>query len=255
MDDIIKLEVFSSKCVLMRNGLSKEEQISLVKYVRDNDRSQFYMAFANNPKAQAMAQIRSKVPSQQARSNGDDCEPAEEKNKSSTETKQPQTNFRFVFENNNPYISLNTNDDASIFNQLVKRLNDDLRSSPEGEKKLIDVPPIPGSARAEVGVQGYKSPNGSLGRHTDRDDSLVYLMSLGCTARFLVKTPEMEEDSVIDFNSGDVLYFDASPNAHVEHAVLGVDAPSTSPTDVVATLGYLANHRIGIQYRLYPNLD
>ena len=101
---------------------------------------------------------------------------------------------------------------------------------PHPQHQAFDVPPITPVQRVEVGVQGYEYPNGNLGRHTDKDDSLVYLISLGCTAQFLIKTPEMDDDTVIfDFNNGDVLYFDASPSANIEHGILSILSPSTSP--------------------------
>jgi hypothetical protein len=55
---VVELQLFSPKCILIRNPLSMEEQIALVSHIKDRDRSQFYLSFANNPRARAMAQIR-----------------------------------------------------------------------------------------------------------------------------------------------------------------------------------------------------
>ena len=75
-----------------------------------------------------------------------------------------------------------------------------------------------------VAVIRYKSPNDNFPLHIDHtnDNSYVYLLSLGCSANFIVKGPNGKKKEFI-FRSGDVLVFDPSSNAGILHGVGSVN--------------------------------
>merc|ERR1711890_165071 len=71
----------------------------------------------------------------------------------------------------------------------------------------------------------YESPHGHFPPHIDHcNNSFVYLMSLGCTANFMVKGPRMEARKNFKFRSGDLLVFNASTEAAILHGVMSIDA-------------------------------
>ena len=103
-----------------------------------------------------------------------------------------------------------------------------------------------------MGAIQYSSPNGAFPPHVDHcKDSVVYLMSLGCTANFMVKGPNMEAKKVFKFNSGDLLIFNASTEANILHGVLSIDSEASSPIELVDKFKILQNHRYGVQCRLH----
>mmetsp|Transcript_18689 Transcript_18689/g.46252 ORF Transcript_18689/g.46252 Transcript_18689/m.46252 type:complete len:243 (-) Transcript_18689:2-730(-) len=96
-----------------------------------------------------------------------------------------------------------------------------------------------------------ESPNSKFPRHIDHcDGSYVYLTSLGCTARFLVKGPNMTEKRILEMRSGDVLIFNASTAAAIEHGVEGIDGSETCPVALGERCPVLQNHRYGVQCRV-----
>ena len=102
----------------------------------------------------------------------------------------------------------------------------------------------------------YQYPDGSLSRHCDgrRDRSVVFLYSLGCTAKFYVHTPEMGGDAykdgkVLDFQSGDMLFFEATKAASMVHGVDSVDEASTCPPALKRAHAELAQSRVSLQIR------
>ena len=57
-----------------------------------------------------------------------------------------------------------------------------------------------------VGAIRYAVPNGRFPEHIDHcgNNSWVYLLSLGCTANFVVKGPSMNKKKEFGFHSGDI---------------------------------------------------
>ena len=96
----------------------------------------------------------------------------------------------------------------------------------------------------------YEAPDGCFVAHVDHcRNSLVFLASLGCSARFMVKSPGgAEERQTFEFNSGDLLVFDASSEAAIVHAVLGVNEGSC-PEGLGERFPVLTGHRYGVQCR------
>ena len=99
----------------------------------------------------------------------------------------------------------------------------------------------------------YASPDGKFPPHIDHcQNSYVYLTSLGCTANFMVKGPNMTIKRDFKFNSGDMLIFDASTEAKILHGVTSIDSSITTESQEIGKLfPVLTNHRYGVQCRLY----
>ena len=98
-----------------------------------------------------------------------------------------------------------------------------------------------------VGVIRYHVPDGQFPEHVDHcnDNSWVYLLSLGCSANFVVKGPHSERQK-FQFNSGDVLVFDPSSEAAIAHGVYSIngdDFPLDCPKD-------FQQFRFGVQCRV-----
>ena len=55
---------------------------------------------------------------------------------------------------------------------------------------------------------------------------ITFCLSLGCTANFMVKGPNMSDKEVFKFNSGDMLVFDPSTEANILHEVKSIDEVS-----------------------------
>ena len=127
--------------------------------------------------------------------------------------------------------------------------------------------------RHSVGVIRYEAPNGSFPEHIDHcnvPNGWVFLLSLGCKARFSVqkKTPRTKTNNAaaaaaasaatiketkkvfLELNSGDVLVFDPSTEAAILHGV-NMILPSTCPEALVQAFGEeaMGNHRYGVQIR------
>ena len=119
--------------------------------------------------------------------------------------------------------------------------------------------------RYSVGVIRYAAPNGSFPEHIDHcndSNGWVFLLSLGCTARFSVQKrlsknykntttiTKKNEKFLIELNSGDILVFDPSSEAAILHGVVSI-LPSTCPEALVQAFGEesMANHRYGVQCR------
>ena len=81
--------------------------------------------------------------------------------------------------------------------------------------------------------------------------SWVYLLSLGCTANFIVKGPSMDTCCKFKFCSSDVLVFNASTNAGILHGVNAI-VPDFFPTKLIDFFSptMLQCHRFGIQCRV-----
>ena len=100
----------------------------------------------------------------------------------------------------------------------------------------------------------YPAPEGRFPSHIDHcnDGSFVFLTSLGRTARFSIKDPDMEKSRVLAFGSGDVLVFDPSSEAKLLHSVDCIEKDS-STTGAALEREFpqlIAGHRIGVQCRV-----
>ena len=77
-------------------------------------------------------------------------------------------------------------------------------------------------------------------------------MSIGCTANFMVKPPNMRNKKVFKFKSGDLLIFNASTNAAIVHGVNSIDHISSHcPVQLTTKFKILQDHRIGVQCRVH----
>merc|ERR1712118_612258 len=98
----------------------------------------------------------------------------------------------------------------------------------------------------------YTSPNGHFPPHIDHcnDGSFVCLMSLGCTANFMVKGPSMAAKRVFPLHSGDVLVFNPSTKAGLLHSVVDIAEESSCPSALAQRFPVLGKHRFGVQCRV-----
>ena len=105
-----------------------------------------------------------------------------------------------------------------------------------------------------IGVIRYDPPNGKFPKHIDHcnDNTWVYLLSLGCSANFLVEKENRHNNAddtakqSFQFKSGDVLVFDPSSNAAIVHGVNGINGdefPLDGPED-------FWRFRFGVQCRV-----
>lgn len=97
----------------------------------------------------------------------------------------------------------------------------------------------------------YESPDGHFPPHIDHSNSFVFLLSLGCTANFMVKGPNMEARNNFKFHSGDMLVFNASTKAKILHGVMNIDGEETCPGWLATQFPVLKNHRYGVQCRMH----
>ena len=155
-----------------------------------------------------------------------------------------------IFDDNQSMLKFTDGD--NIYNDLiVKTANDVLRKEEVLLKHQRFATACNTDARIttmSVGVIRYQVPNGCFPEHIDHcnDDSWVYLLSLGCSANFVVKGSPSEKQQ-FRFRSGDVLVFDPSSDAAIVHGVssiYGDEAPlSDSPED-------FQKFRFGVQCRI-----
>mmetsp|Transcript_9043 Transcript_9043/g.14070 ORF Transcript_9043/g.14070 Transcript_9043/m.14070 type:complete len:249 (-) Transcript_9043:437-1183(-) len=113
-----------------------------------------------------------------------------------------------------------------------------------------------------ISVIRYPAPTGKFPEHVDHcnDGSCVYLLSLGCTAKFSVATTKTNK-TVFEFQSGDVLVFDPSTEASISHGVPSIVESTYHPIDellefskddqeTTASFDSLRNYRYGVQCRV-----
>jgi len=116
-----------------------------------------------------------------------------------------------------------------------------------------------GYNRYSIGVIRYGAPNEKFSEHIDHcndPNGWVILLSLGCTAKFTVRGSKDAPKRVIDLASGDILVFDPSSNAAIQHGVASI-LPSTCPEALVQAFGMdmVANNRYGVQCRTSLQTD
>ena len=82
------------------------------------------------------------------------------------------------------------------------------------------------------------------------DGTWVFLASVGCAARFHVKTPRMVQPHAFEMESGDVLVFDPSSEAAVLHGVAGVGGEESCGRELAERFEVLRSSRFGLQCRV-----
>ena len=109
-------------------------------------------------------------------------------------------------------------------------------------------------SRMSVAVIRYPAPEGRFPPHVDHcnDGSFVFLTSLGRTARFSMKGPDMKITRVLAFGSGDALVFDPSTEAKLLHSVDGIERDASfSGSELERAFPELTKgHRLGVQCRV-----
>lgn len=129
--------------------------------------------------------------------------------------------------------------DKSIVIHMVEKVNATMKRNDLCKYKSLSM----------VVIQ-YKSPDGHFPPHLDHcNNSFVHLMSLGCTASFMVKGPTMDEKREFEFHSGDMLVFNASTEAAVLHSVQSIGGSESCPSSLRKAFPVLQNHRYGVQCR------
>ena len=209
------LELLDQDCCLLRDLLNPEEQQTIFQYIDDEDQTPWDSlprVMVPSPKTLLFA--------------------------------EGQPNLRFEF------------GDSSVITDMVTKANEILdrnglcnnRESAHGSGSKSLTTQYKSLSMAAI---RYQAPDGQFPPHVDHcDNSFVYLMSLGCTANFMVETPAMGEKRMLKLRSGDLLVFDASTNAAILHGVLGIDDGSC-PGYLSSMFPVLQNHRYGVQCRLH----
>ena len=132
----------------------------------------------------------------------------------------------------------------SVFNEMIDKANDTLIHQNLLENDINKYQSI------TVGAIEYESPNHSLPEHIDHCTSFVYLLSLGCTANFMVKGPNMGCKKMFKFNSGDLLVFNASTEGAILHGITNIDDETSCPVELGNKFTVLQKHRYGVQCRV-----
>ena len=109
----------------------------------------------------------------------------------------------------------------------------------------------------------YPSINGQLGIHCDGNPSVVFLYSIGCTCNFYVFGDKMRKNEdkksvdkrkdgqIFKFKSGDMLFFDASSEANIQHGIISVDDSDTCPKFLKEKCKGIEKFRISCQIRAW----
>jgi len=138
--------------------------------------------------------------------------------------------------------------EESVVTEVVGKANEVLKRNGLGSTAYVDLSKCRSLTMAAI---QYESPDGHFAPHVDHcSNSSVYLMSLGCTANFMVKGPTMESKHQFKFRSGDMLIFNASTEAAILHGVLSIDDEGSCPRSLGDAFPVLQKHRYGVQCRL-----
>lgn len=156
-----------------------------------------------------------------------------------------------IFDGNQSTLKFSSDD--NIYNKLiVQTANDALKKEEVLQKKHQQLATAcnTDTTAMSVGVIRYQVPNGNFPEHIDHcnDNSWVYLLSLGCSANFVVKgnSPQSEKQQ-FRFRSGDVLVFDPSSDAAIVH---GVDSINGDEVPLLDCPEELQQFRFGVQCRV-----
>ena len=212
----VDIEVLCGNCFLVRRLLPMKDQVALFQYIEDRDQT----PWDSLPTAM--------VPAPKTLMFGKD---------------QPVLRFEAAGE---PSAIRDMVERAS---QLVERNRLHLIGQDEDNARNINFRKYKAFTMAAI---KYKAPDGKFPPHVDHcDGSYVFLMSLGCTANFMVKGPDMDSKHNFKFRSGDLLVFDSSTKAAILHGVTSIDDLDDScPKALANAFPVLQNHRYGVQCRV-----
>ena len=187
-----EIEVMDKQCYLLRNFFSIEEQIELFDYIQSHDRTDWNAPRALYPTPKTL-RFRRVI----------DEESSEDKN--NEHPYMPHLNYKFG--------------QKSVVTEMISKANEIIR----GNIPRVDDVDLSHYKNISMAAIQYDVPNGRMAAHIDHcQNSFVCLMSLGCTANFMVKGPNMGEKRIFKFNSGDLLVFNASTEAAILHEVVGI---------------------------------
>ena len=143
---------------------------------------------------------------------------------------------------NQPSLCFKAGQNPSVFSSIVDKATDIVKHSDPTLSSLRQYKHL------STAVIEYESPNGCFHPHIDHcQNSFVYLISLGCTANFMVKGPTMQTRLRFKFCSGDMLVFNASTEAAILHGVLSIGDSQSCPPELGDVFQKLRNHRYGVQ--------
>ena len=202
----IEIEMLDKHCLLIRNGLDMNEQITLFQDIQSKDKS---------PKDAPKAMYPS-----------------------------PKT---LVFDQNKVSIKYKSHQ-KSVYNEMVNKANDIINRNNMNINFDVELNKYQSITMSTI---KYPSPNGHFAAHIDHDNSIVYLLSIGCTTNFMVKGPTMKDKKVFKFKSGDLLVFDASTKAAILHSVVNIDNSSSCPVELGNKFNVLQTNRFGVQCRVH----
>eukprot|EP00929_Paragymnodinium_shiwhaense_P089791 TRINITY_DN4999_c0_g1_i1.p1 TRINITY_DN4999_c0_g1~~TRINITY_DN4999_c0_g1_i1.p1 ORF type:complete len:283 (-),score=25.91 TRINITY_DN4999_c0_g1_i1:473-1321(-) len=210
----LEVEVWddNSECYLLRDLLGPEEQAELYQFIQDRDKTRW----GELPRAM-----------------------------------DPKPTTLVLGENQQPLMGF-TPGDTSVVTEMVARASDLVNRSGLQMQfhpgASVDLDKYKSVSMAAI---QYEAPTGKFPPHVDHcGESCVYLMTLGCSANFMVKGPSMAGQANLKLRSGDLLVFNASTEAALLHGVTGIDDGSC-PQHLGDAFNILRNHRYGVQCRLY----
>ena len=205
-----EIEIFGEHCFLVRGHLSPREQTRLFAHVEDND-----------------------------------CTPWD----SLPRVMNPGPKTLLFGQHKDPKMNYKLGDGSSVADMVgraISIIQKDRSASPLGEQ--LNANAVKSLTMAAI---RYLAPDARFPPHVDHcSNSFVFLASLGCTAKFMVKCSADGELHKFDFNRGDLLVFDASTAAAVLHGVMGVRERSCDVDELLDQFPILKNHRYGVQCRL-----
>lgn len=206
-----RVEVLNDNCILLRANITEEEQTALFAYIEQEDTTNW----ADMPRVLSPS---------------------------------PKT---IIFKENCPTLRFWVGEQSVVANVVARATRVVLDVyGPVRESRLGSLLGAKYKAKSELSMAAirYKAPDGKFPPHVDHSNSVVYLMSLGCSANFMVQGPG-DHRHTFEFRSGDVLVFDASSEAYISHGVDGVK-PASCPAFLRKLFPILTNHRYGVQCRL-----
>lgn len=206
----LAIEVMAEECYLIRDLLGFDAQTALFQYIQDRDRT----PWNDLPKTMVPA---------------------------------PKT---LLLGDNQPSL-LFAAGDRSLVGNMIKSASAVLgrNAGHLGMKTSCNL--LKNYASFSMAAIRYKVPDGRFPPHVDHcDNNFVFLTSLGCTAKFMVRGPETTETKNFQFRSGDVLVFNASTKAAILHGVLGIEG-GACPAALGNAFPVLQDHRYGVQCRVH----
>ena len=140
--------------------------------------------------------------------------------------------------------------DTSVVNRFVKKASERLKSQDQNIMHGFDLCQFKSLSMATI---QYKAPHGRFPPHVDHcNESFVFLISIGCTANFMVKGPLAVVPKRFKLFSGDMLVFNSSTEAAILHAVESIDETGSAVgISLASKFPVLCDHRYGVQIRMH----